>query len=624
MDSDIYAYAPAVLLATVDKLALIGQSARTLVRVLGMFGFPAWHHVASGRFVSPWTREQFGKGPAALGCEPVFPFYDDGKKLLFDPYPLLEIQDEAHLLDESLGTFSGLFETTFHHALRTLAPLLGDQVVKEGGRARPPRIVAASATVSEPSRQIDQIYQRQVVLFPQPGPDLYESFYARLRRPNSGDPKRDASGNAEHRTPTRRRYISLMTNGRTHTAATVAVLSAFHLTITQVFKTLVEGDDAVRWAVRRELADVLPSDIFRQGHRNVLLDPDVPHSHIAYAIDLDRIALLYVTNKKGGDNVKAALQDVIRRDHRLAGIDDIRGVRTVLITGAIDAGRIGSIVDEAARKPTVGAPFKVETLRDSLRGVVATSAISHGVDVDEFNMMFFAGQPPDIAEYIQASSRVGRAHVGTSILIPTPQQRRDRYIVEIHDIFHRFLERMIDAAPVERWAENAITRTLASFLQLKLCGVDYLRKMNAAKSPADKATQPEPDNVGEIGERSRTDHINLLNELREFVVEGIGLDHGTSPTNKDFYRQRIHQMFDLATTAMEQSNWKAENLESFFRHPASPLTRPMTSLRDVNEAGLIEGGLGSGSDRIRLADLGRVMSALLRGNNNWTAGEAGE
>jgi hypothetical protein len=45
MDSDIYAYAPAVLLGTVDKLALIGQSARTLIRVLGMFGFPAWHHM---------------------------------------------------------------------------------------------------------------------------------------------------------------------------------------------------------------------------------------------------------------------------------------------------------------------------------------------------------------------------------------------------------------------------------------------------------------------------------------------------------------------------------------------------------------------------------------------------
>ena len=250
---------------------------------------------------------------------------------------------------------------------------------------------------------------------------------------------------------------------------------------------MIEGDDAARWVVRRELADVLPSDIFRQGHRTVLLDPDVDHSHIAYAIDLDRIALLYVTNKKGGDNVKAALQDVIRRDHRLAGIDDIPGVRTALITGAIDAGRSGPSLTEAARKPAARGAFQAGGVAGLVRGVIATSAISHGVDVDEFNMMFFAGQPADIAEYIQASSRVGRTHVGTSILIPTPQQRRDRYIVEIHDIFHRFLERMIDAAPVERWAENAITRTLASFLQLKLCGVDYIRNMNAAKSPADKA-----------------------------------------------------------------------------------------------------------------------------------------
>lgn len=624
MDSDIYAHAPAILLGTVDKLALIGQSARTLVRVLGMFGYPAWRHVESGRFVSPYTREQFRKGPELHGCEAVFPFYSNGKKLLFDPYPLLEVQDEAHLLDESLGTFSGLFETTFHHALRILAPLLGDQVVTEHGAARPPRIIAASATVSEPARQIDQIYQRQVRLFPQPGPDLYESFYARLQRPQSGDPARDASSNVEHRTPTRRRYVSLMTNGRTHTAATVAVLSAFHLTITQLLKSFIEGDDQVRWSVRRALADALPSDIFWQGHRDCLLDKSIEHAHIAYVVDLNRIALLYVTNKKGGDNVKAALQDVIRRDHRLSGIDNIPGVRTALITGAIDAGLIGSIVTEAAYKPPVGTPFSFSALQDSLRGVIATSAISHGVDVDEFNMMFFAGQPPDIAEYIQASSRVGRAHVGTSILIPTPQQRRDRYIVEIHDIFHRFLERMIDAAPVERWAENAITRTLASFLQLKLCGVDYIRNMNRAGSAADKALLAEPDNVGEIGERSRTDHINLLDELRDFVVDGIGLYHATSPVNKDFYKKRIHDLFDRATTAMEQSNWKTETLGMFFRQTGAPLSRPMTSLRDVSEAGLIEGGVGTGSDRIGQSNLGRVMSALMRGNNSWTAGETGE
>ncbi|MBY0440026.1 MAG: hypothetical protein K2W80_17735, partial [Burkholderiales bacterium] len=65
---------------------------------------------------------------------------------------------------------------------------------------------------------------------------------------------------------------------------------------------------------------------------------------------------------------------------------------------------------------------------------------------DRFNSMFFAGMPADVAEYIQASSRVGRMHVGFVILIPTPQSKRDRYIVEAHQMYHRFLERMI-AAP---------------------------------------------------------------------------------------------------------------------------------------------------------------------------------
>jgi len=624
MDSDIYAHTPCVLLGTVDKLALVGQSARTIARVLGMFGYPAWHHTASGRLYSPNTKEQFRKGPQAMACEPVFPFYDNGAKLFLDPYPLLEIQDEAHLLDESLGTFSGLFETTFQHALRLLAPLHGDRIASAKGKMRLPRIVAASATVTDPTRQIDQIYQRSAVLFPQPGADLYESFYARLHSPLSDDPTRNASTNGEHSTPTRRRYVSLLTNGRTHTAATVAVLSRFHLTISQLLKGMIEGDDAARWNVRKEMAGALPDDVFCAGHRAALLDPKVGHDEIAGIINLDRIALLYVTNKKGGDNVKAALQDVVRRDHRLADFGEMPGVKTELITGAIDAGLIGAIVTEAASVPQPGTPMTMDQLRDSLRSVIATSAISHGVDVDEFNMMFFAGQPADIAEYIQASSRVGRTHVGTSVLIPTPQQRRDRYIVEIHDIFHRFLERMIDAAPVERWAENAINRTLASFLQLKICGVDYVRGMHAAKTPMDKAARAEPDSVGEIGDRSRLDHINLLDELRNFVTDGIGLFHATSPINKRFYEQRIHDLFNDATQQMEQANWRTEKLDNFFRQPGSPLSRPMTSLRDVNEAGLIEGGLGTGTDRINRSDLGKVMSALMRGNNSWTAGEAGE
>src|SRR3546814_17309527 len=74
---------------------------------------------------------------------------------------------------------------------------------------------------------------------------------------------------------------------------------------------------------------------------------------------------------------------------------------------------IQDVMEQAEGQGRTGAPFL--PLSEALRNIVATSAISHGVDVDKFNAMFFAGLPADIAEYIQASSRVGRNHVGFSM-----------------------------------------------------------------------------------------------------------------------------------------------------------------------------------------------------------------
>ena len=91
---------------------------------------------------------------------------------------------------------------------------------------------------------------------------------------------------------------------------------------------------------------------------------------------------------------------------------------TSLISGGVTIAEIQEVMQRAESSLAPGQPFP--PLGESLRNIVATSAISHGVDVDKFNAMFFAGLPSDIAEYIQASSRVGRTHVGFSLLVPTP------------------------------------------------------------------------------------------------------------------------------------------------------------------------------------------------------------
>src|SRR3546814_15667127 len=102
--------------------------------------------------------------------------------------------------------------------------------------------------------------------------------------------------------------------------------------------------------------------------------------------------------------------------------------------------------------------------------------------------MFFAGLPADIAEYIQASSRIGRTHVGFSILVPTPHSRRDRYVVETHDQFHRFLERMIPAPAAQRWAARALRRTIPSIPQPYPYGVVDKDSTNRAPEDAKSAT----------------------------------------------------------------------------------------------------------------------------------------
>lgn len=47
---------------------------------------------------------------------------------------------------------------------------------------------------------------------------------------------------------------------------------------------------------------------------------------------------------------------------------------------------------------------------DGINLIAATSMISHGVDADRFNVMFFYGIPGNTAEYIQAYSRTGRRY----------------------------------------------------------------------------------------------------------------------------------------------------------------------------------------------------------------------
>lgn len=625
-DDTIYARAPAVVLGTIDKLAMLGQRTRTIRQLMGMFGL-ARGIGPTGHLSAPPNEGDISATLAASGYVPVFPAFRGGQRVFFDPFPSLIIQDEAHLLEESLGTFSGLFDTLLEQSFRRIDAMAGADLgvarVWQSGESvgpRMPKYIAATATISNPDRQLEVLYQRGPLRFPCPGSDIYRSFFAAPAHAPAENPERaaleaqlDLVESPERTAPWMRLFVSIMTNDATHTVTAVAVLAAFHSAITGLWRGLL--DPVRRQATIDTIVQSQGNDEGAPWRRQAIERCCAAglQSQLLALVDLHRIALAYVTNKKGGDQVMDALDPAVRQRHRQLH-EPLEGFVSRLISGGIDMTEIQEIM-ELAQSNSAGRPY--DPLDGQLRTIVATSAISHGVDVDRFNSMFFAGLPSDIAEYIQASSRVGRTHVGFVVLIPTPQSRRDRYVVETHDIFHRFLERMIAPPAVERWAENAIRRVLASLVQA--WAVLKENEGFIATPDSRKAQSRCFDTIQPIRALILNDPLGFADELGTFALNAIGFlgrapTHLGSPVYQDLYRRLIVHEVNSFVGSIRNFETPIQLFE-YWEDSAAVYKPPMTSLRDVDEAGLIvpaayDARVRHGGRSISQDDIVHVMRAI--------------
>ncbi|WP_275298846.1 helicase-related protein [Achromobacter xylosoxidans] len=153
----------------------------------------------------------------------------------------------------------------------------------------------------------------------------------------------------------------------------------------------------------------------------------------------------------------------------------------------------------------------------SLDVVLATSMLSVGVDIPRLGLMLVNGQPKTMAEYIQATSRVGRGGVsGLVVPVLNNAKPRDRSHFETFRTWHTTLYREVEATSVTPFASRARDRALHAVL---VAAVRHLVPgMLVAPALDATAIAVVEDLIERIGARAdRIDalEIDVRDELRE-------------------------------------------------------------------------------------------------------------
>lgn len=322
--------------------------------------------------------------------------------------PDLIIQDELHLISGPLGTIAGIFETTIGHlAERDLG----------NGQKLVPKIIASTATVRQAQAQIRGLFGREhSAVFPPPGPDRRDTFFSKTH-PATQTPAR--------------LYLGVAAQGRSLKVvllrASLALLSAGKQLYKQTggksptnpldpYMTLLGYFNSLRelGGSRRIVEDEVTSQLERY-HLRRRRDP---------------ADTLFVSRKIG-----LPLELTSR-----VSTDEVADVKR----------RLTQSFDED----------------DHVDVALATNMISVGLDITRLGLMVVLGQPKMSAEYIQATSRVGRssAKPGLVVTLLNVHKPRDRSHYEHFGHYHATFYRTVEATSVTPFSPRALDRALAPAL----------------------------------------------------------------------------------------------------------------------------------------------------------------
>lgn len=324
--------------------------------------------------------------------------------------PDLIIQDELHLLNGPLGSLVGLFESVV------------DMLCSKNGRV--PKIVASTATTRNTAQQIKMLYDRKVNIFPAPGITYDDNFFSYVQKTSL------------------RCHVGFMPTGKTGSNTQVKLLAHLLLARAELLIHLKENH---------------PDEEAQQ-----LIDPY--WTVVSYYNSLKDVGKAY-------NQVGSEIYDSLRQLHFRYALHpyyrfNFNGLsqRTKELTSRVPSQEIKPLLSK------LETPFKLrmEEGRQYVDGtidlVLASNMLSVGIDVSRLNLMLMNGLPRNVAEYIQASSRVGREHTGLVVNLLDPNRSREKSFFEHYQDFNSAYYKFVEPLSVTPYTRIAVDKAMNSLL----------------------------------------------------------------------------------------------------------------------------------------------------------------
>lgn len=446
--------------------------------------------------------------------------------------PDLIIQDELHLLTGPLGSITGIFESVI------------EMLCTKGNRK--PKFISSTATTRNTDKQIKALYgeNRTVNIFPPSGLSYEDSFFAKVSKEES-----------------KRRYIGFIPTGKSAIDTQLQVFANLFIARLEVYKTLI-----LKGKNDYQIFDKYWTLV---SYYNSLKDVGKIHNKVGDEIS-NFTSTLQIRKNGEQPQYKFNYSYLYNRD--------------VELTSRVESSKIKQTLKELEENT-----FTETTIKKSSTGntyvtniidlVLATNMISVGIDIERFNVMLINGQPRNIAEYIQASSRVGRKYKGLVIDLLDANRARDKSHFEHFIPFHQAFYKSVEPISITPFTENTLEKMLTSIM------ITYIRHKIPGMAANNAAQHFQP---------------NMLDDLKKEIKKRFN-----NATIYKIFEEKLQKLSDEWIEKIEKEGLKNyEPINTKFKTETGLLIKPsekhfgdsiiwsvMQSMREIDTNSFVKIGL---------------------------------